>query len=148
MVDSTQVQNSKKQPIVKNDVIDEGGKLRILVFDVNSTTDIAANTEINLVNAPAGKIRLISCLLNYPNLGDDPAKMTLTLKRKSIQDTNLTADIALKKDLELIPKAAGELNLNLATVYSSTYGGNIVLQFSAIVPANNIINGYILYIVD
>lgn len=166
MLQSNQINNENALPPIKISPLNSQGKVRVLSFDVNfSSKETAVKEDILLVKLPKNNAKIIQIGLTSAETtvqGEDEEGKPITIQGKfDIINSNivyssvngsytLVKDTPIKTDVPFTSTGSLVLNVNGSAGVPTAINSDNYIKIQASIPftKDNIINGYVLYIVD
>lgn len=146
---STQYGNTVAVPPVMNAVHEAHGRVRVAAFDYTQSGAGTAGDLVNLVQLPAGAIRVLSVYVAFSAFG---ASRTLDLgygAYTELSDGSTTAADADAISANTSIATAGNVTSVANDQVSSTDGLLVTAQVNdGTLPDAATLNGYVLYVVD
>lgn len=151
---SIQINNLISNPIIKSDVIDYSGKVRILVYNFDTTNqEINANDEVLLVYVPSNQVRIIGVYHYCDHLSYESSyRFGFNIGKK----TNSYHDLLMDNTEEFASITQATTSTSALTnqfcgvnkSYQSQYGYYITMSSNLVIPDTHKMHGYILYVAD
>lgn len=142
MLYSKQMANIYAVPNIKNNTLDESGKIRIGSFDYNSSKGIKISEVIQLCKLPASNIKIIQINLWIKGFAQD-CNIALSLKDKYTKSESVIYQGVIE-----VKNIAGLLQLPLNLPLNSEEGYILELNTLSAIINSTMLSGHILYVVE